>query len=75
MYQRVIDMKATFGTTKKGTWAYIQKSVRIDGKPTTKTHLEASVKFFYVRENYTAAPRELCNSVAGRVCYLCTRKI
>ena len=29
-------MKATFGTTKKGTWAYIQKSVRIDGKPTTK---------------------------------------
>jgi hypothetical protein len=30
-------MKATFGTTKKGTWAYIQKSVRIDGKSTTKT--------------------------------------
>ena len=29
-------MKTTFGTTKKGTWAYIQKSVRIDGKPTTK---------------------------------------
>ena len=25
-------MKATFGTTKKGTWAYIQKSVRIDGR-------------------------------------------
>ena len=34
-------MKATFGTTKKGTWAYIQKSVRIDGKSTTMTHLEA----------------------------------
>ena len=33
-------MKATFGTTKKGTWAYIQKSVRIGGKSTTKTHLE-----------------------------------
>lgn len=30
-------MKATFSTTKKGTWAYIQKSVRIDGKSTTKT--------------------------------------
>ena len=54
-------MKATFGTTKKGTWAYIQKSVRIDGKSTTKTQLEASVKFFYVRKNHTAAPRELCN--------------
>ena len=37
MYQRIIDMKATFGTTKKGTWAYIQKSVRIYGKSTTKT--------------------------------------
>ena len=46
MYQRIIDMKTTFGTTKKGTWAYIQKSVRIDGKSTTKTHLEARVKFF-----------------------------
>ncbi len=30
-------MKATFGTTRTGTWAYIQKSVRIDGRSTTKT--------------------------------------
>ena len=30
-------MKATFGNTKKGTWAYIQKSVRINGRSTTKT--------------------------------------
>lgn len=30
-------MYATFTTTKKGTWAYIQKSVRKDGKTTTLT--------------------------------------
>lgn len=30
-------MKATFTVTKKGTWAYIQKSVRKDGKSTTIT--------------------------------------
>ena len=28
-------MKASFTTTKKGTWAYIRKSVRINGKSTT----------------------------------------
>ena len=28
-------MKANFTETKKGTWAYIQKSVRINGKSTT----------------------------------------
>lgn len=28
-------MKASFTTTKKGTWAYIRKSVRIEGKSTT----------------------------------------
>ena len=30
-------MKATFVNTNKGTWAYIQKSVRVNGHSTTKT--------------------------------------
>lgn len=33
-------MKATFLKTAKGTWACIQKSIRIDGRSTTKTVLK-----------------------------------
>lgn len=60
-------MKATFGTTKKGTWAYIQKSVRIDGKSTTKTVKRLGLLEDIAREHGCADPRQWVVDLAARM--------
>ena len=60
-------MKATFGTTKKGTWAYIQKSVRIDGKSTTKTVKRLGLLEDIRRKHGCRDPRQWVKDLAARM--------
>lgn len=60
-------MKATFGTTKKGTWAYIQKSVRIDGKSTTKTVRRLGLLEDIRRKYGCQDPRQWVRDLAARM--------
>ena len=60
-------MKTTFGTTKKGTWAYIQKSVRIDGKSTTKTVRRLGLLEDIRRKYGCQDPRQWVKDLAARM--------
>lgn len=60
-------MYATFNTTSKGTWAYIQKSVRENGKPKTLTVKCLGLLSDIEREHGCADPRQWVLDLAARM--------
>lgn len=60
-------MRATFISTKKGTWAYIQKSVRIDGRSTTQTIKRLGLLSDIQKEYGCADPRKWVRDLAARM--------
>lgn len=60
-------MKADFVTTKKGTWAYIRKSVRINGKSTTKPVLKLGLLSDIQKEHGCADPRQWVRDLAVKM--------
>ncbi len=59
-------MNAKFTTTAKGTWAYIQKSVRIDGRSTTQTISAFRVTVRDSERAWCANPRQWVIDLAAR---------
>ena len=60
-------MKANFTETKKGTWAYIQKSVRINGKSTTVQVKKLGLLSDIRKEYGCADPRQWVIDLAKRM--------
>ena len=60
-------MKATFIKTKTGTWAYIQKSVRKDGKSTTETVKRLGLLSDIQKEHGCADPRQWVADLAKKM--------
>lgn len=60
-------MHATFTTTQKGTWAYIQKSVRKDGKTTTLTIKRLGLLSDIQKEHGCADPKKWVEELAARM--------
>lgn len=60
-------MRATFIPTKKGTWAYIQKSLRIDGRSTTQTVKRLGLLSDIQKEHGCADPRQWVVDLAARM--------
>lgn len=60
-------MKATFTTTKKGTWAYICKSVRVNGKSTSVTVKKLGLLTDIQKEHGCADPRQWVFDLAARM--------
>lgn len=60
-------MRATFIPTKKGTWAYIQKSVRIDGRSTTQTIKRLGLLSDIQKEQGCADPRQWVIDLAKKM--------
>lgn len=60
-------MNAKFTTTAKGTWAYIQKSVRIDGRSTTQTIRRLGLLSEIQKEHGCADPRQWVIDLAARM--------
>ena len=60
-------MKANFTETKKGTWAYIQKSVRINGKSTTLQVKKLGLLSDIQKEHGCADPRQWVIDLAKRM--------
>lgn len=60
-------MYATFTTTKKGTWAYIQKSVRKDGKTTTLTIKRLGLLSDIQKEHNCEDPKKWVEELAARM--------
>ena len=60
-------MNAKFTTTTKGTWAYIQKSVRIDGRSTTQTIRRLGSLSDIQKEHGCADPRQWVIDLASRM--------
>ena len=60
-------MKANFTETKKGTWAYIQKSVRINGKSTTVQVKKLGLLSDIQKEHGCADPRQWVIDLAKRM--------
>ncbi len=58
-------MYATFTTTKKGTWAYIQKSVRKDGKTTTLTIKRLGLLSDIQKEHNCEGPKKWVEELAA----------
>lgn len=60
-------MNAKFTTTSKGTWAYIQKSLRIDGRSTTQTIKRLGLLSDIKREQGCADPRQWVIDLAKKM--------
>ena len=60
-------MKANFTETKKGTWAYIQKSVRVNGKSTTVQVKKLGLLSDIQKEHGCADPRQWVLDLAKRM--------
>lgn len=60
-------MYATFTTTKKGTWAYIQKSVRKDGRTTTLTIKRLGLLSDIQKEYSCDDPRKWVEDLAAKM--------
>lgn len=60
-------MRATFIPTKRGTWAYIQKSVRIDGRSTTQTIKRLGLLSDIQKEHGCADPRQWVIDLAAKM--------
>lgn len=60
-------MNAKFTTTTKGTWAYIQKSVRIDGRSTTQTIKRLGLLSDIQKEYGCADPRQWVIDLAAKM--------
>lgn len=60
-------MYANFIKTKTGVWAYIQKSVRIDGKSTTKTVKRLGLLEDIKARHGCADPRQWATDLAARM--------
>ncbi len=60
-------MKANFTETKKGTWAYIQKSVRLNGKSTTVQVRKLGLLSDIQKEHGCADPRQWVIDLAKRM--------
>lgn len=60
-------MKANFTETKKGTWAYIQKSVRVNGKSTTIQVKKLGLLSDIQKEHGCADPRQWVLDMAKRM--------
>lgn len=60
-------MRATFIPTKKGTWAYIQKSVRIDGRSTTQTIKRLGLLSDIQKKHGCADPRQWVKDLAVKM--------
>ena len=60
-------MKANFTETKKGTWAYIQKSVRINGKSTTIQVKKLGLLSDIQKEHGCEDPRQWVMDLAKRM--------
>lgn len=60
-------MRATFIPTKRGTWAYIQKSVRIDGRSTTQTIKRLGLLSDIQKEHGCADPRKWVIDLAAKM--------
>ena len=56
-----------YTTTKKGVWAYIQKSVRVDGRPKTITVKRLGLLEDIKREQGCADPRRWVEQLAARM--------
>lgn len=60
-------MKANFTKTKKGTWAYIQKSLRVNGKSTTIQVKKLGLLSDIQKEHGCADPRQWVMDLAKRM--------
>lgn len=60
-------MNAKFQETSKGTWAYIQKKVRIDGRSTTKTIKRLGLLSDIQKEHGCADPRQWVVDLARKM--------
>jgi transposase len=60
-------MNAVFIKTKKGTWAYIQKSVRVDGKSTTLTVKRLGLLDDIQKEYGCADPMQWARDLAAKM--------
>lgn len=60
-------MKANFTETKKGTWAYIQKSVRVNGKSTTIQVKKLGLLSDIQKEHGCSNPRQWVMDLAKRM--------
>lgn len=60
-------MNAKFSITKKGTWAYIQKSIRIDGRSTTQTVKRLGLLSDIQKEHGCADPRKWVIDLAAKM--------
>ena len=60
-------MNATFTETKKGTWAYIQKKVRVDGRSTTLTIKKLGLLEDIRKEQGCSDPRQWVIDLARKM--------
>jgi transposase len=60
-------MKATFITTKKGIWACIQKSIRVDGKSTSITIKKLGLLDDIQKEHGCADPKQWVRDLAAKL--------